>query len=162
AFNTGGVTAGADYRFQEHFAAGLSVGYLHGHASIYAPASGTVDDTSVRFGAYAVGWAGGFHGDLYLGGASNDFTTNRGIQCGAETRPRAATPSGTEFNPPPSVGYDYRNWLGTFSPFASLNYDRLRVGGFTESGADTLDLTVAAQTVESLQSTLGLRFSDVL
>jgi outer membrane autotransporter protein len=42
-------------------------------------------------------------------------------------------------------------------PFASLAYSRLDRPGFRESGADSLDLEVDGETMESLVSTLGVR-----
>jgi uncharacterized protein with beta-barrel porin domain len=163
AFNTGGLTGGADYTLTDHVAAGASFGYLHGHASIYAPASGTVNNNSARYGAYATTFDENWRADLYVGGAADFFTTNRGISFSGISRTATASPHGNEFNVHPYAIYDVKtnNW-GTISPFAGLNYERLAVAGFTESGADTLDLTVGPQTAASLESSLGLKYSQKL
>ncbi len=162
AFNSGGLTMGADYRVDEHFTAGGSLGYLKGHASIYSPGSGTVDDDSLRFGGYAGANAGNFHANGYLGGALDFFRTSRGIRIpGLDARSATASPLGKELNANANMSYDLPTveW-GIYSPFAGLSYDRLMMNSFTESGAGSLNLTVAPQTAESLQSTLGLRFSQ--
>ncbi|OGS40546.1 MAG: hypothetical protein A2506_07135 [Elusimicrobia bacterium RIFOXYD12_FULL_66_9] len=160
AFNTGGFVGGADYRVDDHLAAGFSLGYLRGHASLYFPASGTVENQSVRYGVYATRFGDGFHANLYLGGASDFFTTRRGIVFGDISRMATANSSGMEFNIDTSVGYDWRTaeW-GIFSPFAGLDYDRLMIGSFQETGADSLNLKVDAQTSQSMRSSVGLRYS---
>lgn len=162
-FSTGGLTAGADYRISENFAAGLSGGYLHGHASVYSPTNGTVDNNSARYGVYATFFDENFHANLYVGGAADFFTTSRSLSFGALSRTATASPRGSEFNVDPSVSYDItaKGW-GIFTPFAGLDYDRLRVNSFTESGADSLDLSVGPQTAETLESNLGIRFSEKL
>ncbi len=161
AFNTGGLTAGADYRLDEHYAVGASAGYLKGHASIYAPASGTVDSNSARFGLYGTGFAENFRASGYIGGAADFYKTRRDVSFPGISRTAAAAPKGTELNANASASYDFKTsaW-GTFSPFAGLNYDRTMIGSFSETGADALDLNVAEQTAQSLQSSLGLRVSN--
>jgi autotransporter-associated beta strand protein len=161
AFNTQGLTLGADYRFARGWAAGLAAGFLRGHASLYSPASGTIDDKSVRYGAYVTSTGEKLHADLYVGGASDWFTTRRGIVFGAVNRTATGSPKGMELNVHPAVSYDIRAFeRSTYSPFAALNYNRLDVKAFSETGADSLNLSVAKQTIESLQSTLGLRYSQ--
>lgn len=161
AFNTGGITMGADYRVAENAAVGVALGYLHGHASLYAPAAGTIDNNSFRYGVYALHSQGRFHSDLYVGGASDHFDTNRVISIGAINLTAKGSPSATELNVRPSVSYDQDilDW-GTFSPFGVLEYNRMQIRSFTESGADPLNMSVGGQTAESLQSTLGLRYSQ--
>ena len=161
AFNTAGLAGGGDYRLNKNLAVGGSLSYLHGHASVYAPGSGTVDNNSARFGVYAAAHDETARASLYIGGASDYFSTKRGIQFGQISRVAAASPQGSEFNLDASASFDVktRAW-GTFSPFAGLDYNRLMIGSFAESGADALDLNVSPQTALSLQSSLGLRYSD--
>ena len=163
AFNNGGLTVGADYKLADGFAVGLSGGYLHGHSSLYAPSAGTIDNNSVRYGAYALRSKDNFHADLYVGGATDKFTTQRVISIGSINRTASGSPSATELDVRPSLSYDQKilDW-GIFSPFAALDYDRMAINAFTETGADSLNLSVAGQTAESLQSTLGLRYSQKL
>ncbi|MBI5210494.1 MAG: autotransporter domain-containing protein [Elusimicrobia bacterium] len=160
AFNSGGITGGVDYRVNENLAAGVSCGYLHGHASIYSPASGTVDSHSARFGVYGTGYAENFRVSQYLGGAVDLFSTRRDIFFGNIARAATGSPMGTEFNSDTAAEYDFKTaaW-GIFTPFAGLNYDRLMIGSFTEEGAGILSLRVGGQTAESLRSRLGLRYA---
>ena len=160
-FNSGGLTAGADYRLNDDLAVGGSAGYLRGHASVNTLAGGTVDDDSARFGTYAAARSGDLHASAYLGGALDFFKTARNISFGTVARTAKGAPLGQEFNMNSSVSYDVRTteW-GIFSPFAGLDYDRMMIDGFSESGAGTLDLAVAPQTAESLRSNVGLKYSQ--
>lgn len=163
AFNAQGLTAGADYRLNDNAVVGGALGWLHGHGSTYAPGSGTVDSQSFRLGGYGALFGGHFQGDLYLGLGVDSFNTRRDVVFGSLARTATGSPSGTELSIHPSLRYDLetRDW-GTWSPFYQLKYDRLAIGGFTESGAGALDLDVGPQTDESLQQTMGLRFSQKL
>ncbi len=162
SFNSGGLTMGADYRYDELMTYGGSFGYLKGHSSVYSPGSGTVDDDSVRLGGYAAANDGNFHADAYLGTALDFFKTRRDIVIpGLATRTAAGTPLGTELNTNANLSYDFpTREYGTWSPFGGLSYDRLMIGSFSEAGAGTFNLALSPQTAESLQSTLGLRFSQ--
>jgi hypothetical protein len=48
------------------------------------------------------------------------------------------------------------------TPFARLQGSTARQNGFTESGADSLDLSVAAQTTDSLRSVIGAEFGGAM
>jgi len=156
-FYSGGLIMGADYRFNEHIAAGLLGGYLDGQASVSSPGRATVDNRSARYGFYASGHGDTFHANLYAGKAADSFATERKVVFGDISRKATAKPGGDEINLGISAGYD--GW-GPVSSFAGLNYDRLKIDAFTEKGAESLNLKVSAQTAESMKSSLGLRYAD--
>ncbi|HEX4046777.1 MAG TPA: autotransporter outer membrane beta-barrel domain-containing protein, partial [Elusimicrobiota bacterium] len=85
------------------------------------------------------------------------YATSRNIN--AFSRTATASPSGSEFNLDATGGWDVKTARALVSPFAELAYDRLMLGSFTEGGAGALDLAMAAQTAESLRSTLGVKVS---
>jgi len=157
-FSSAGAAFGADYRVNDHFAAGLAGGYVGGSASVTD--GSTVDSQSLRFGAYATAYDDRWHANLYLGGAEDMFDTSRSIA--AFGRTATASPTGQEFNADALVGYDFKPDFATVSPFVGLSYDRLMVGSFTESGAGALDLSVSPETAESLRSRLGAKVSRKL
>ena len=158
-FSSVGVTGGADYRVDEHLAAGASLGYLHGHASVYDPSPGAVDHESVRPGVYGAASYGAFKANGYVGGAVDFFKTRRDLTVLTDRRSAKGSPVGTEVESNAKISYDLRTVdHGVFTPFGGFSYNRLMIGGFSESGADTMDLTVSPQTAQSLQSSVGLRF----
>jgi len=161
SFYNAGVLAGGDWQLGEHLALGVLGGYLHGRADISYPGTGKTDSNSLRYGVYAAAYGGGFNLDLYAGMARDSFTTKRNISFGDVYRTAAAKPKGNEVNLYGRAAYDFTNGSGgTLSPQLAVNYDRLSVDPFTESGADSLNLSVSRQTIESLRSTMGMRYAD--
>jgi autotransporter-associated beta strand protein len=151
-----GETVGADYRYGEHFAAGLAAGYVNSFASI-AQAGGTVYGQSVRLGVYGTVYNDEFHANLYVGGAHDFYDASRNDA--AFGRTATSNPSGQEFNLNWTAGWDEKTAHADLSPFVGLAYDRMMLGSFTESGAGALDLAVDGQTAESLRSVLGVKVS---
>ena len=158
-----GLTAGGDYKFTEGFAAGLAGAFLNGHAGISSPASGSIHEHTAREGVYGSWFEEAWRGNFYVGGAQDYFDTNRDIQFGGIQRTATAAPRGNELNASLGGSVDaYSGAYGALAPFVGLNYDRLHVNSFTETGAGVLDLQVSPQTDESLRSSLGLKWSPQL
>ena len=151
-----GETLGTDYRFNEHFALGVSAGYVNSFAQI-ASAGGTVYGESARLGVYGTAYNDSFHGNLYIGGAHDFYATSRNIASFGRTA--TASPSGSEFNLDATAGWDAKTSHAVVSPFLGLGYDRMMLGSFSESGAGDLDLALSPQTAESLRSTMGVKIS---
>jgi outer membrane autotransporter protein len=149
--DSGGVTAGVDYRFTDHFAAGLSLGYMNTTASLVN--GGKVDVDGGRVGLYATYFDRGFYLDAAVSGGFNSYDTRR-------TTPNntAATgkPDGAEINTLLAAGYDWKFGGLTIGPTASFQYTNVQLDGFTENGAFA-PLTVAGKNAESLRTALGIR-----
>lgn len=161
-FYSAGLIVGSDYRINDHLAAGFFGGYLAGRASVSSPDIATVDNRSARYGVYASGYSDTFHVNLYAGRAVDYYTTGRDIVFGDISRKATAKPDGDEVNLSANAGYDIKmGGRAAFSPYAGLNYDRLKIDAFREKGAESLNLNVSAQEAESLRSSLGVRYSDV-
>ena len=154
-FTTGGVATGVDYRFGDGLIGGLTAGFTNNTATLDA-SGGVVTGRALRYGAYGTVYNDVAHGTLYLGGATDSYDSTRNIAplgLAATSKPEAQ-----ELNVDATVGLD-PDWAladAKLSPFAGLAYDRVATGGFTESGAGALNLTVAPFTAESLRSTFGL------
>ena len=160
-FNVLGMHIGGDHRFSENLAAGVSGAYLRGHAELSSDGGGTVDEDSGRLGVYAVTSADDRRAHAYVGGAVDAFSTHRGISFGSISRSAEASPWGHELNMSLNGSFDIRSTnAGIFSPFAGLDFDRLGIGAFKESGAGSLDLSADPDTLQSLRSRLGMRFSQ--
>ena len=151
--DSGGVTAGVDYRFTDHFAAGISLGYMNTNASL--PNSGSVDVHGGRIGAYATWFNGGLHFDAAVTGGFNSYFTRRGTP---NNTAASASPEGSEVSFLFSGGRDWTWKSLTIGPTASVQYTNTHLDGFTERGPFA-PLRVQAQDSESLHSTLGIRAS---
>jgi outer membrane autotransporter protein len=149
SLDSGGVTAGVDYRFTDHFAAGISLGYMNTTASLSN--GGKIDADGGRVGAYATYFDRGFYLDAAVNGGINSYDTRR-----STPNNTAATgkPEGSEINVLLATGYDWK-WKGlTLGPTASFQYTNVQLDGFTETGGFA-PLRFATQSADSLRSALG-------
>ncbi len=151
--DSGGVTAGVDYRFTDHFAAGISLGYMNTRASIAN--GGKVDVDGGRVGAYATYFKGGLHLDAAVSGGPNGYSTRRTTP-GNTTA--TASPDGTEVNLLFAGGYDWKWNAVTLGPIASFQYTNVQLDGFTERG-NFAPLRIETKNAESLRSAVGFHAS---
>lgn len=154
-FNSGGFLVGGDYRWSENFVTGLFGGYQYTWAD--AGDSGNTQINSALFGGYASYTNGGFTADSVIGGGYNGYRVRRGIDFGTVDRLAKSQPNGGQFSAALNLGYDWQAGGFTFGPIVGAQYSYAGIGGFTENGADSLDLAVGQQNVNSLRTTLGGR-----
>ena len=148
---TGGVTAGIDYRVNTNLAVGLDLGYVGTTASLIN--GGKLDNDGGRLGLYATWFQENFHIDAAVNGGLNSYKTRR-------TTPNntvaTGSPDGSEINILIAAGYDWKFGGLTVGPTASYQYTNVRMDGFTETGAFA-PLSVNGQTAESSRTALGIR-----
>jgi len=145
-----GFTLGSDYRLNQAFTVGFATGYDYSKTKFDNSGSyGTAN--SIRFGPYA-SWKdrGGDWIDGTVGGAFDWYDSDRDAFGGTAT----SNTTGLEFNSSLEYGHDFKVGSWTLTPTASLNYLRLAIDGYTETGS-LAPLTIEDQTVQSLQSNLG-------
>ena len=152
-FESGGLTAGVDYRFTDHFAAGISIGFMNTTAGLAD--GGKVDVNGGTVGAYATWFDRGLYLDAAVSAGPNSYTTRR-------TTPNNTTasgsPDGAEVNLLFATGYD-RTYKGlTFGPFARIQFTSVDINAFTERGTFA-PLSVASENAQSLRSALGFHAS---
>jgi autotransporter-associated beta strand protein len=155
-FNLGGLTVGADYRPRDNLLVGLATGYSHTSSGFHG-SGGSVNANNVPFNAYAAYFPGSLYTYGSLGYALNLFDLGRGINFGGLSRTASSSTTGHQFNLYGETGYDLRLDRFILTPSATLAYSALWVGGFTEQGAGSLNLKVASQKADSLQTGLGGR-----
>ena len=78
---------------------------------------------------------------------------------GTINRTAKANTSGNQFQAGGETGYDFKVGNAIVGPTVSLQYATQTTGGFTESNAGALNLRVASQTADSLQTGVGARAS---
>ena len=149
SLESGGVTAGIDYRFTDHFVAGISIGYANTTASLVN--GGKVDVDGGRVGAYATYFTGGLHLDAAVSGGPNSYKTRR---ITPNNTIATGGPEGTEVNLLFAAGYDWKSGALTIGPVASFQYTNVQLDGFTERGVFA-PLSVVRRNEESIRSALG-------
>ncbi|MFI0348457.1 MAG: autotransporter outer membrane beta-barrel domain-containing protein, partial [Chthoniobacterales bacterium] len=150
---SGGVTLGGTYKWNETFSTGLYAGY-QGMQSKQNGGSSIIDN-SARFGCFGTYQRGGVFVNAILGGDSHAYQVSRNIAFPGINRTATSTPTSGELDSLLAVGYDVKRGNFTFGPISSLQYTYLGLQPFNESGAQSLNLNVQSQNAESLIYSLG-------
>jgi outer membrane autotransporter protein len=157
-FTIAGFTGGVDFRVHDHLLVGLASGYSHTGSGFHG-SGGNVQAHTLPFNAYAAYLPGSFYAYGSLGYALNLFDLERGLNFGGLARTAKSSTTGHQFNAYGEMGYDLRLRPLILTPTLSLSYSRVWVEPFTEQGADSLNLKVAAQDADSLQTGMGGRMT---
>lgn len=157
-FKNGGLTLGSDYRFSENFVGGALFGMNTAKSWINDAGS------TVKLDGYSLGFYGTyFRKSFYLDGQAsygwNNFNNNRRILFPGIDRSATASPSGGQATAYGGTGYDFSIDSWTVGPALTFQYLWMGVNGYTETGADSLNLQVDRQTTESYQGSAGLKGS---
>ena len=158
-FETGGVTAGLDYRFNDQLVVGVYGGYGHTEAN-YDLGSRTRVDAG-KFGLYGTWYKKGFYVDGIAGGSINSYEMRQNLNFSGINRTAVGNLQAWEFDGFLDTGYDWQIGRFTFGIFGSLQYVHLSVDGFTETNAGALSLAVAQNSAESLRQQVGARLGYV-
>jgi outer membrane lipase/esterase len=89
----------------------------------------------------------------------NLFNLERDLNFGILNRTAKSSTTGNMFNAYGETGYDLKLKCLVATPMLSLAYSRLWVDGFTESGANSLNLNVSQQNASSRQTGVGAKFA---
>ncbi len=155
-YNLGGAAVGLDYKFDPQFTAGVTVGYST--STLWTsglPGQGTSDQVQMGlYGQYT-------QGNLYVDGLADyahgqNRMTRPILISGLNAHTAQGNTSVEQFFGLVETGYKVAVTDNAFvTPFARLQGSTATQAGFTETGADSLDLNVASQTTNSLRSVLG-------
>lgn len=153
-FDSGGVTAGVDYRFSDNFVAGLAIGYASTDVDL-ENSGGDSEIDSYSIATYATYYFDDFYVDAIASFAWSDYDNNRRILYPGVTRTATSETDGRQYAFALGAGYDvmFNNWRIT--PLARLQYVNADLDEFDETNGLGLDLTIGDQRIESLLSTLG-------
>jgi len=156
SYTLGGLTLGADYRLRDNLLVGLATGYSNTAAG-FDGSGGSVSTNSVPFNAYAAYFPGSLYAYGSLGYALNLYDLNRGLNFNGLSRTATSSTTGNQLNLYGETGYDFKLSRVVLTPSATLTYSSLWVDGFTEAGAGALNLNVAPQSANSVQTGIGGR-----
>jgi uncharacterized protein with beta-barrel porin domain len=149
--NTGGFTAGVDYRLTSFLAVGLTAGYSHTGINIDQN-GGNIDVNSGQFGLYATAWTRGFYLDAAISGGPNGYNSHRNALQGSAN----GDTSGPSFNVLAAVGYDWTHGPLTIGPTASFQFGYVGLNEFSESGS-LAPLKFPNQNSESERTAFGAK-----
>ena len=137
---------------------GLGIGYAGG--SINEKSSGNrTDFSSVQAIAYAGHTAGPWFIDGDLSFGWNEYSGRRNIIFSGVNHTAAASYNGQDYGAFLMTGLNLPVMGFVVTPFASLQYSAIPLGGYTETGAGDINLRVRGQSYNYLESGLGLKVS---
>lgn len=179
--DTFSLVGGIDYRFTDSLVAGAALTYAEAESeftrdSMGTPIGGDFDSDGISLSLYGSWYGERSYVDLVASYGDVDFESNRSIVYTVEAPPltvgdvtlpttdavnrvaRGKT-SGDTLSVGLGAGMNFGRGAWTFGPLVAINYLDLSVDGFSESGADELNLLYSDQSAESLQLQLGLNLA---
>ncbi|HEX5306337.1 MAG TPA: autotransporter domain-containing protein [Dyella sp.] len=152
------LTLGADVRTSEHTTVGVSLGIGQSKADFKGNAGGyKLQDLSGQvFGLYSNG--GGYVGGFASFGQSNFKDIERRIQIGQSLRIESGKADGSHLGGGVEGGFWFN--LGQSlktGPFAHVEWQSIKVNGYTEGGNDSTAMNFGRQQRDALISALGWR-----
>jgi uncharacterized protein with beta-barrel porin domain len=164
-YNAGGFAAGLDRAFADSFRAGVTVGYSAGTQWV-SGFSGQGNTNTVQFGLYGNYADGPVYADALFGYAySANQMTRQIVIPGLQPRTAWGQTGANQFFGQLEAGYRIdvgTRANGTVTPFARLQAYTGTQNGFTETGAQSLNLSVAQQTTSSLRSVIGAQLGAAI
>ncbi|MDB5380384.1 MAG: hypothetical protein JWO26_16 [Rhodospirillales bacterium] len=97
------------------------------------------------------------HGDAAVG--FNAYTGERNISFTGIQRRAEADYSGQDYTAAVTTGYRYATNGFIVTPRAALQYTRVNIGSYTETGAGDVSLRVDSQSYDFVEAVLGLRIA---
>jgi len=157
-YNFGGVAVGVDYRIDPRFLVGFGAGYTAG--SLWVDGfTGRGWSDSVAVAAYGSFTQGALYADAQVGYAYFNNRLQRQIAIsGLQPRTASGSTSANQVFGQVETGYKigiFAPASATVTPFARLQASSGTQDGFTEWGAESLDLAMRAQTTNALRTTFG-------
>jgi outer membrane autotransporter protein len=156
---TFGVMGAWQQRIYEHWQAGLGLGYAHTHVSGDAGqiAANHLNINTVEATAFLGYNKGPWFLDSFFTTDWNDYDGYRHIVFAGVDRVASSDYDGQGYSLLFSGGYNfYFGKVFTITPLASIQFQKLHIDGYTESGAGALDLVQESQHYNVIESGLGV------
>lgn len=162
-FDNYGVTAGVDYRITNNFIVGVAGNYFHTDSDFDGSRGDSESDTfggSIYTTYYPTDR---FYVDAVATYGSIDFDTTRKIQYVLPTDTVNAEakgdPDGDQYYFGVGAGYDFPLQAVTITPYGRVNYLKVKIDSFRESGGDGWGMRFSSQNVKSFTTTAGAQAS---
>jgi uncharacterized protein with beta-barrel porin domain len=153
-----GVISGVDYRIAPQLTLGAALVAVHGNTSTDTlPVHGQFDSyQAALYGSYA---PGAYWLQATIGYARNDDEMKRSLFFTDTPRTALGNVDGNQYFALLRNGVDLPiAKFGVFTPFVALEMQSVESPGFTETGADSVNLAVSGNTANSMRSLLGTQW----
>lgn len=125
-----------------HFVVGASLGYSYDNLD-YAPGTLSGHNSETQVGAYGAYHLGPVVASGQISYQFGSLNSSKTIVIGSDTRTAGASASNHLLSVSGTLGFDLEAGDFAFSPFAGVMYSKGSISPFTETGADTANLTVS-------------------
>jgi outer membrane autotransporter protein len=164
-----GGTLGVDLVANEKATIGISAGYAYNKIKPKKASLGNTEADSIQGSLYysynhEVDYLGAksMYFDLVGSFAYNIYEGKRNITVGAINRTAKAEYDGQQYTVYGEAGYHIPADTIDLIPLVSLQYTRSNLEGYTEKGADALNLKVDKQHYDLLEMGLGLKIASII
>lgn len=152
-----GTVFGADRYIADRLLAGISAGYVRNRMVKNDPGIGDLETGSYQVSTYAYLDHAPFYVDAVLSFAHDTHETARRIAFGMTDRTAKSRFSGQQYSGYLETGVGLETGTLSFTPLLSLQYARLSLHGYEETGAGALNLSVHGQQYTKVQSGIGAK-----
>lgn len=154
--NNVNLTVGADIRATEHISAGVALGIGNHNASFSGGGGYKLQDVSgLGYLTYHAG--GGYVGGYIDFGQSNFSNIDRRINLGTAQLSETGKADGNRLGGGLTGGWWFNFDNVRTGPFANIEWQTVKVNGYSESGNDSSAMWFGSQQRDALISTLGWR-----
>lgn len=153
-----GVSVGLDRLIVKNIFAGFSFAYAQSSITSSDYSTKTSADSSLG-SLYASLNTGAYYLNTILSFAYNRYDSSRHISFGSIARTAKSSYDGNQYSAYVESGYNFQRQKIKVTPLASLQYMRIQINDYCESGADALNLTTDTQRYNVLQSGLGAKIA---
>jgi outer membrane autotransporter protein len=161
-YQSRGITAGVDYRFNPRLVAGAAIGYANFDADVAAGSS--LDTKSLMFtgyGSYYLSDRLYFDTRLTYGSAQLDQERLIHFQLGTTVFDALAIgeTDATQFTLASSMGYHLNYGAWSVTPNVGVRYSSSDVDAFDETGANEYNVGYSSQSFSSVNMAVGIQFA---
>ncbi|WP_130617028.1 autotransporter outer membrane beta-barrel domain-containing protein [Dyella amyloliquefaciens] len=154
--NNVNLTVGADARFNDNLSGGVAMNFGQHNADYQGGGGYKLQDIS-GLGYLTYHQGGGYIGGYLDFGQDNFSDIERRIQIGAAQRTETAKADGNHVGAGVTGGWWFDFSSLRTGPFATFEWQSIKVNGYNESGSDSSAMWFGSQQRDALISTLGWR-----
>lgn len=154
--NGANLTLGADVRVNDNLSAGVALGVGQNNADFAGGGGYQLQDVS-GLGYLTYHQGGGYVGGYVNFGQSNFNDIDRRIQIGTDTRSESGKADGSHLGGGFTGGWWFDFDSVRTGPFANLEWQTIKVNGYSEDGSDSTAMWFGRQQRNALIGTLGWR-----
>jgi len=162
-YNAYGLTGGMDFRLNNMVVMGVALGYGSTNAD-YKNSMGNMDMEGYSLSVFGTLYKQDqYYIDAIVNLTRNNFDSSRTfIDPNGFAQTAVSDTSGDVLTVGLGMGYEYNNNNVTIGPFARLNYTKVNIDAFSETGAGPWSVQFDEQNINSFEAVVGMQASKTI